>query len=114
MTSFCFKGQRVLVTGGSGGLGSSIVRKFYEAGATVFALDWDKKSLLDLQKELPELKIVEADLTKWSEVRAIVEELGPLDHLVNNAGTAIISTSLTTTEEELDKYCFEQIISIRS
>jgi len=104
--TFSFKGRKVMVTGAAGGLGSCIVRKFCEAGATVFALDCNKNGLLELQKELPELKIVVADLTKWNELRKIVEGLCPLDHLVNNAGVSCISTALTVTEEEFDRFNF--------
>jgi NAD(P)-dependent dehydrogenase (short-subunit alcohol dehydrogenase family) len=100
---FPFEGRKVLVTGGAGGLGYAIVKKFLENGATVFALDNNEQRLKDLQTELTAVKIVHADLSKWKEVRETVENLGPMDHLVNNAGIAKLASCLETTEEQIDE-----------
>jgi len=98
-----FEGRRVLVVGGGGGLGYEVVKAFYKSGAIVYALDIHKERLEKLQKELPLVKIVVADITKWNEVREIVRDLGAFEHLVNVAGIHIPGTSLTTTEEMFDK-----------
>jgi NAD(P)-dependent dehydrogenase (short-subunit alcohol dehydrogenase family) len=100
--SYSFQGRKVLVTGGAGGLGAATVRKFIKCGATIYAIDFNEERLNNLQKELPSLQVVVADLSKWDEARQAVENLGPMDHLVNNAGFAIPASCLETTEEQID------------
>jgi len=100
---FSFQGKKVLITGGCGGLGSTLVRAFHENGATVYALDVDEKGLKDLAANIPGVKTLVADVTNWDEVKKTVEQLGPLDHLVNNVGIYIITPNLGVTEAEYDK-----------
>jgi len=101
--AFSFDGKKVLITGGAGGLGSAIVRKFIESGATVYALDYNEEHLQKLKAQLPTVQLVIADLSKWEETRQIVENLGPIDHLVNNAGILINGHVLDVTESSYDR-----------
>lgn len=83
-----FQGNRVLVTGGCGGIGSACVRAFVEEGATVHLVDRARDDALlaefDSQTQFWEIDVaVEAD---WL---ALVGELGAdskLEVLVNAAG----------------------------
>ncbi|MEU6721764.1 SDR family NAD(P)-dependent oxidoreductase [Nonomuraea sp. NPDC046802] len=78
-----YAGKRVLVTGGSRGIGAATARALAAAGARVVACH--RGAPADLPYEL-----VTADVTQEADVAALVEtcrrRLGGLDVLVNNAG----------------------------
>ncbi|MBV9832080.1 MAG: SDR family NAD(P)-dependent oxidoreductase [Marmoricola sp.] len=74
------EGRRVLITGGAGGLGSSLVAAFEARGDRVVAADITDGAPLHLD--------VRSD-DDWAAARDhVVEEWGGLDVLVNNAGVA--------------------------
>jgi NAD(P)-dependent dehydrogenase (short-subunit alcohol dehydrogenase family) len=80
-----FKDKRVLVTGGTKGIGEAIARRFQLSGALV-ATTARSRSPHDQTADL----FVQADLATASGVRSVAErirqEWGGLDVLVNNAG----------------------------
>jgi 3-oxoacyl-[acyl-carrier protein] reductase len=99
-----FEGQFVLVTGGSRGIGRSIVEAFANAGATVgfvynsssAAADAVVKELTDKGKKVSAYKCDVADKVAVDAlVEKLVGEWGRLDVLVNNAG--IIKDGLLAT-----------------
>jgi 2-keto-3-deoxy-L-fuconate dehydrogenase len=79
-----FEGLVALVTGGASGIGASTAAVLRDRGARVAVLDIDPTGAPD------ECLRVEADTTDDTAVRAavrrVVDELGGLDVLVNNAG----------------------------
>ncbi|WP_432071035.1 oxidoreductase [Streptomyces sp. AA1529] len=79
-------GLRVLVTGGSRGLGAATVRRFVAAGATVVTASRSRP------EEDSGAAFVQADLSTQEGVaelgRRVAEQLGGVDVLVNNAGAA--------------------------
>ncbi|MBA9005510.1 MULTISPECIES: SDR family NAD(P)-dependent oxidoreductase [Thermomonospora] len=89
-------GRRVLVTGGTKGIGRATVRAFARAGARVVTCyHRDAKAADALTGELadegvPVPLVVRADVTDQADVRRLAERcadaLGGLDVLVNNAG----------------------------
>ncbi|MEV6701351.1 oxidoreductase [Streptomyces sp. NPDC051453] len=85
------KGLRVLVTGGSRGLGIATVRRFAAAGATVLAA-----SRTAPPEDVP-ATFIPADLRTEQGVselgRQVLEDFGGVDVLVNNAGAATPSAS---------------------
>lgn len=91
------QGRTALVTGGSGDIGSAIVRALARRGANV-AIHYhsNKKRAQQLSNEIKKLGvssiIVGANLAQKAEIKQIVKEsraLGPIDILINNAGTPI-------------------------
>lgn len=113
--SKCFAGRRVLVTGAGKGLGYAIVKKFYEHGASVFALDKNKKSLEILKDEFPNVTIVTVDLRDWDETRRLVRAIAPIDHLVNNAaisGTSFFEEVSPEQIDELFNVNFKAVINV--
>ena len=88
---FDLSGKRALVTGASGGIGSSIAKALHRQGAAV-ALSGTRREALDaLAGELGErVHVLPANLSSAEDVEALVpraeEAMGGLDILVNNAG----------------------------
>jgi NAD(P)-dependent dehydrogenase (short-subunit alcohol dehydrogenase family) len=107
---FDLSGKVALVTGGSRGLGSEMVRAFAVAGADVVIASRRLESCEKLAEEvrattgrraLP----VACHVGKWDEVGALADaaydEFGRVDVLVNNAGMAPLYPSLAEVSEEL-------------
>src|ERR1700743_1153521 len=91
--SFDFKGKRVVVAGGSKGIGCSSARGFAQAGAKVSICARGEAALAKARGELSAFGVpahaatcdlgVEADVKGYVAVAA--EALGGIDVLVNNA-----------------------------
>jgi 3-oxoacyl-[acyl-carrier protein] reductase len=79
-------GKRALVTGGGGGLGAAIARRFRDEGAEVLVNDVREDAARATAEELGCRALV-ADVADSRAVREMFEQAGgPLDVLVNNAG----------------------------
>lgn len=85
------EGRRVAVTGAASGIGRAVARAFAGAGATVACLDINEAALGALAAEIEGFAL-RCDVTDQASVDAafekIVEQLGGLDLLVSNAGSA--------------------------
>ncbi|MFD2415212.1 oxidoreductase [Amycolatopsis pigmentata] len=86
ITDNSLDGLRVLVTGGSRGLGAATVRRFVAAGATVLTASRSRP------KEDSGATFLAADLSTQQGAaelgRRVIEQVGGVDVLVNNAGAA--------------------------
>lgn len=115
MIKFNFRGQRVIVTGGSMGLGKSIVEEFSRAGATVLIADLNleeaKKAKKSLSKHPGKILVCQTDVSNYEDVEAMIEyakdEMGGVDILVNNAG---ICECLPLISQDVRK--IDQIIKV--
>ena len=104
------RGKRVLVSGGSSGIGAAAARRFLEEGCRVVVggLDLDdvERTVGDLQ-DLGEVHGVTADVSREDGaatlVRSAREALGGLDVLANNAGTAWREPFLEISVEHWDR-----------
>jgi len=87
------KNKRVLITGGSSGIGSEISRLFAENGAIIgIHYSKNKKEAQKLKKELSKktnVKIYQEDFSKskLNLIRKFTKDFGGIDILINNAGT---------------------------
>jgi NAD(P)-dependent dehydrogenase (short-subunit alcohol dehydrogenase family) len=85
-------GKRVLVTGGSRGIGFAIAQRFLAEGARVAICARSPESLAAAATRLDGVTPVAADLTDPDAARQALDQaeaaLGPLDILVNSAGAA--------------------------
>lgn len=86
------EGRRVLVTGGSKGIGLACARAFTAEKAQVAICSRSESNLAAARQILPESLTFAADLTDAAAaaamVQAVEERLGPIDILVNCAGAA--------------------------
>ena len=83
-----FQDQVIVVTGGSGGIGSGFVRRFINDGAKVAIVDLNDIRGLELATELGvRAKFYKCDVTLKSNCAQLVEEItrdfGKINHLVN-------------------------------
>lgn len=82
---FDFSGCRVLVTGGSNGIGAGIARAFFEAGADV-VITGRQPSTADYETDLSAYMYHQLSLTDAAGIQRVADALPTLDVLVNNAG----------------------------
>lgn len=93
MTSklFDLTGRTALVTGSSKGIGSALAQGLAEAGAAVVLNGRDSSALAEAAARLrdavgTEVRTAAFDVTDPDAVHAAIEEIGPVDVLVNNTG----------------------------
>lgn len=83
--SFDFTAARVLVTGGTSGIGHAIATAFAEAGARV-TVTGTRESADDYDTDLSAVDYRQAQMTDPASIDALAASLDGLDVLVNNAG----------------------------
>ncbi|CAG7827025.1 unnamed protein product [Allacma fusca] len=98
-----FAGKRVLVTGGALGIGRAIVDRLVQDNAIVTALDVNETALKELKQSLPKVNAIQCDVSKWADTKSIVKSIGPVDHLVNNAGIGKRHPLLKITEGDFNQ-----------
>ncbi|MGB6428970.1 MAG: SDR family NAD(P)-dependent oxidoreductase [Candidatus Acidiferrales bacterium] len=105
-------GQTALVTGGSRGIGLAIARRLGAMGSKVAICARDRKSLEEsaalLRGEgLSSVLAVTADVSRSDDVSRlvaqVVQSLGPLDIVVNNAGIGVFGPGQDATEQDWDR-----------
>lgn len=80
------EGRTALVTGAGRGFGQSIARRLAREGARVIVhYNRSREPAEALAAELG-TSAVQADISRWDEVKRMAEEVGRLDVLVNNVG----------------------------
>jgi NAD(P)-dependent dehydrogenase (short-subunit alcohol dehydrogenase family) len=108
LDAFSMSGKVSVVTGANRGIGRALVNALAEAGSDVVLLVRDPSSAAETIAEVEALGVtataVAADVTDAATVQAAVEEiidrLGQIDVLVNNAGTCIHRPALDVTPAE--------------
>jgi 3-oxoacyl-[acyl-carrier protein] reductase len=99
------KGRRALITGAGRGIGFSIAQTLVNFEATVLLVDKDQ-SLLDAALEAlgSSARAYCVDVTDSAAIKALADEIGAVDILVNNVGDHLnlIKPFLDTEEEEWD------------
>ncbi len=83
--SFDFSGARVLVTGGSNGIGAAIAKAFADAGAEV-VITGTRASAGEYDSDLSAYEYHQLQLTDKAAIEGLAASLDRLDILVNNAG----------------------------
>ena len=100
-----------LVTGASSGIGEATARRLAAEGATVALLARRRERLETLAGEIRaqggNALVLEADVTDRRQAAAgvarVLDELGRLDTLVNNAGSMMLGPALDATIDDWDR-----------
>jgi NAD(P)-dependent dehydrogenase (short-subunit alcohol dehydrogenase family) len=108
---FAFQGKVVLITGGSRGLGLVMARQLAREGARLAICARDADELERAREELTsmgaEVLALTCDVTERTQVEAavrmIVERLGPVDVLINNAGVIQVGPMELMTTADYDE-----------
>ena len=103
-----FQRKTVLITGGSRGLGLELARQLAQEGANIAICARDEAELDRAKSELQQYGIdvfaEVCDITNKIQVERFVEtvhqEVGPVDVLINNAGTIIVTPFEHATEDD--------------
>jgi dehydrogenase/reductase SDR family protein 4 len=113
LPKFSLEGKVALITGGRRGIGRRIALAFAEAGADVVVCDLvrDDGQLGSVAKEIQGIGrrslAIQADTSQKRDVESMVEkalrELGSIDILFNNAGTAAPGPLLELPDDEWDR-----------
>src|SRR6476469_3549567 len=102
------EGKRVIITGGSTGIGAAVARRFLAEGAKVAVWCRNPANANAIAVELPGLAVVAAvDVAEAEGVdRAFaesIERLGGLDTLICNAGISIRHSFVDIPRDEFDR-----------
>lgn len=98
-----FSGKKVLVVGGSRGIGAAIVRRLTSDGASVrFTWAGSPTKAEDLARQTG-AEAIQADATSRSEMLSVVQNAGPIDIFVFNAGICIAGDPLTLNPDDVDR-----------
>lgn len=109
-----------VLTGGSGGIGKAVARRFLQQGATVVLVDVSQDSLDEVKKELDELGevlTIKADVSKEDDVKnyvtKTVDKFGTIDVFFNNAGIEGEIEPITDISlEDFDKVISVNVIGV--
>ena len=102
------KNKNIIVTGASGGIGNSIIKKLSEAGANILASGTRIEKLEELRKNFEKIKVLKFDISQQNKIEEFIEnstkELGgSLDCIVNNAGITQDNLAIRMSLEEWQK-----------
>ena len=101
------KNKKVLITGATGGIGNSLVKKFNELGSIIIATGTNEEKLNNLKKEFSNISVEKFRLDQHEKIENFIEDVSQksngLDILVNNAGITLDNLSIRLTEENWKK-----------
>ena len=101
------KNKKILITGATGGIGNSLVKKFTDFESIILATGTNEEKLNDLKASYNKLHTVKFKLDEHDKIESFVEEvnkkLDGIDVLINNAGITLDNLSIRLTQENWKK-----------
>ena len=105
------EGKKILVTAAGQGIGKATAIAFHKEGAHVIATDLNDKTLADLNKEYPEIKVQKLDSTDNNAILEFTKTLDGVDVLFNAVGFVHHGTILECDEKDWD---FSSNVNVKS
>jgi 3-oxoacyl-[acyl-carrier protein] reductase len=102
------KNKNIIVTGASGGIGNSIIKKLYEAGANILASGTKIERLDKLKNKFEKINIMRFDISQSAEIEEFIDNAtnelgGNLDCIINNAGITQDNLAIRMSLDEWQK-----------
>ena len=102
------KNKNIIVTGASGGIGNSIIKRLNEEGANILASGTRIEKLEELKKNFEGIKILKFDISQSDKIEEFIENAtkelgGSLDCIVNNAGITQDNLAIRMSLDEWQK-----------
>ena len=101
------KNKKIIITGATGGIGNSLVKKFNDLGCKIIATGTNEEKLENLKKKYQNIYVEKFRLDEHDKIENFLEtaskKLDGLDILVNNAGITLDNLSIRLTEENWKK-----------
>ena len=100
--------KNFIVTGASGGIGNSIIKKLNETGANILASGTRIEKLDELKKNFENIKILKFDISQSDKIEEFIDNAtnqlgGSLDGIVNNAGITQDNLAIRMSLDEWQK-----------
>ena len=96
------EGKKIVVTAAGQGIGKATAIAFHNEGAHVIATDLNDKTLADLNKEYPNIKVKTLDSTNNNAILDFVKTLDEVNVLFNAVGFVHHGTILDCEEKDWD------------
>lgn len=104
---FSLKNKSVIVTGGGSGIGKAIAKLFVKQGAIVHILELNLDAATQVADELKENGLAVyaylVDVSDQQQVMQLVNDIGRVDILINNAGIAHVGNVENTAEVDFER-----------
>ena len=102
------KNKNIIVTGATGGIGNSIVKKLSDIGANILASGTKAEKLEDLKSKFKNIKTLKFDISQIDKIEEFIDNAtneigGNLDCIVNNAGITQDNLAIRMSLEEWKK-----------
>jgi NAD(P)-dependent dehydrogenase (short-subunit alcohol dehydrogenase family) len=101
------EGKRVVVTGGTSGIGEATSRRFIAEGAHVAALALGEDEVATAAERIPGVRAIRCDVSERAQVDAAFDEIGDVDVLIANAGISIRKPFL-----EIDPADWQRVLDV--
>ena len=102
------KDKNIIVTGASGGIGNSIIKRLNDYNANILASGTKLEKLEELKSKFKNLKILKFDISQNEKIDEFIENAtnelgGSLNCIINNAGITKDNLAIRMTVEEWKK-----------
>ena len=102
------KNTNIILTGATGGIGNSILKKLINSGANVLATGTNEDKLKSIKEKYKTIITEKFDISNHSEIESFVNKAndtlgGKIDVLINNAGITRDNLSIRMKDDEWQK-----------